>query len=102
MVGARVRPGRVMIAEHTAGTRYRIVTRTTRAGRCVEEHVSAVVLAREEVHPSLVVEAKLMESAGWEVERIATAAGLRRVLGRKGDRARTIEARPFSPMDDAA
>jgi hypothetical protein len=83
------------------GVRYRIVTRSRRPGRNTEEHVSSVVLSREEAQASLEVEADLMQRAGWEVERVATAAGtLRVVTASRGARSRTIRARAFTPMED--
>jgi hypothetical protein len=82
--------------------RYRLVTTTNRFGRS-SEHVSSVVLAREDVQPSLEVEAEMHEAAGWTVERLErTGEGLFAVIVHRAGRARTIEARAFSPMDDAA
>ena len=86
---------------HVAGMRYRLVTRSSRPGWAVEEHVSSVVLSREEAQASLEVEADLMQRAGWEVERVATAAGILRVVtASKGARSRTIRALAFTPMED--
>jgi hypothetical protein len=88
--------------QHVAGMRWRLVTTTTRPRHPVSEHTSSVVLARDEVADSLEVEAALMESAGWTVDRVVSdALGLVMIVARRGRRTRTVKARAFSPMDDA-
>lgn len=73
---------------------YRIVT--TQNGK---EHISGVVLSRNEANDYLDVERDLHEGTGWKVTSISGVLLCERLAGMRKIR-RTIEVRAFTPLED--
>lgn len=78
------------------GTRYRLVSTQGE-----HEHVSSVVMSREEALEHLDIEAELHEQTGWDVDRIVSGRGdLEFILCRRGRINRRLTIRGFSPLED--
>ena len=89
------RPDGAAMTTAAVGRRFRIVTEQNGS-----EHVSSIVLARDEIIEHIAIEADMHEATGWDVSRFALNGLMLGFTATRGGCTRYVFGRSFTPHTD--